>query len=417
MAARSTAVKWFTYQHQGAPTLTGAAGSILEILHACLVTGFGATPVDSITRDGSTVTVTISAGHGFVEHQVVRISGCDQQEYNGDWRIDTVTNDTFTFELPDGMTPATPATGTTLEAKAAPAGWERSFVSGDQLRAAFRSTAPEATGFYLYVDDTNAWPLRAGAKGYEMVTDIDTRSGPFPWSATDDQWVWWLKGWDVTTARPWAVIADSRLFYVWVNADSSSKQYIYAFGDIIPFNTADVYGCVVAGHGSSTDNNYCGGLLTITQVTRPASGSYIARDIYGYYPGKRCCISSVDLHITAPTYSKDSYPRALGSWPTTFPCPTTKSVILSQPILVEPFVDNRDPEQSGQGCVFRGNLPGLFAPLHDRPYSDLSVVTDAVQVRPLLALKYLCSRWKFSYETSGPRQGQVMIDITGPWRE
>lgn len=402
MAARSTAVKWFTYQHQGAPTLTGAAGSILEILHACLVTGFGATPVDSITRDGSTVTVTISAGHGFVKHQVVRISGCDQQEYNGDFRIDTVTNDTFTFELPDGVTPATPATGTTLEAKAAPAGWERSFVSVDQLRAAFRSTAPEATGFYLYVDDTNAWTRRAGAKGYELMTDIDTRVNPFPYSETDDQWVWWYKSDDDATERPWALVADDRLFYLWVNYNSNDGQRIYAFGDFLKIYSNDETCCVVCGHGSATNNSYCGGLFTLTNPSRPPAGSYLARDALRFELGAPFSAMTVVI----PDYDTDNtsslFPACIGSFFFSYPTPLLGTKHLSRIYAVE---YRTEP-------IIRAEYPGALNPLHDRPLADLTVDEDL----GILALKCYASRWSYYNTESGPRLGQVFLDIIGPWR-
>ena len=67
--------------------------------------------VTSITRVGATATVTL-AGHGFTDGSVIHISGADQSEYNGDFTISNVTDDTFTYTLssaPDTL--VTPATG------------------------------------------------------------------------------------------------------------------------------------------------------------------------------------------------------------------------------------------------------------------------------------------------------------------
>lgn len=66
--------------------------------------------VSTITRSGSTATVTTAGNHQLVTDQPATIIGADQAEYNGSFFI-TVTGDTtFTYEVTG--TPATPATGT-----------------------------------------------------------------------------------------------------------------------------------------------------------------------------------------------------------------------------------------------------------------------------------------------------------------
>ena len=75
-------------------------------------TGFttiGANSVTSITRSGSTVTVTQTA-HGYRNFDLVLIAGAAQTEYNGSWRIKVTGANTYTFNLVSG-TPTTPATG------------------------------------------------------------------------------------------------------------------------------------------------------------------------------------------------------------------------------------------------------------------------------------------------------------------
>jgi hypothetical protein len=65
--------------------------------------------VSSITRVDSTATATV-VGHGFVGGERVNIRGATQPEYNGDFAILVLTDDTFSFEVV-GF-PATPASGT-----------------------------------------------------------------------------------------------------------------------------------------------------------------------------------------------------------------------------------------------------------------------------------------------------------------
>lgn len=67
------------------------------------------TSVVSITRSGTTATVTYTSTHDIINGDMVRISGCTQTEYNG-WKYVTGYGvGTFTFTVRDA--PATPATG------------------------------------------------------------------------------------------------------------------------------------------------------------------------------------------------------------------------------------------------------------------------------------------------------------------
>lgn len=70
-----------------------------------------AVSVSSITRSGSTVTVTTSSEHGYIVDDFVTIAGAVETDYNGAQRIYQVpTSTTFTFITT--ATPSTPATGT-----------------------------------------------------------------------------------------------------------------------------------------------------------------------------------------------------------------------------------------------------------------------------------------------------------------
>ena len=70
--------------------------------------GRGARLVESITRSGSTATVTLF-GHNFTANDRVLLSGATQSEYNGFFTVSSPSSATFTIAVPG--TPATPATG------------------------------------------------------------------------------------------------------------------------------------------------------------------------------------------------------------------------------------------------------------------------------------------------------------------
>ena len=66
--------------------------------------------VTSITRSGSTATLTAGAAHGLSTNDWVEIIGANETEYNGLFQITVTGGSTFTFTVSGA--PATPATGT-----------------------------------------------------------------------------------------------------------------------------------------------------------------------------------------------------------------------------------------------------------------------------------------------------------------
>lgn len=73
--------------------------------------GFSGTAktVNSITRSGTTATVTLAAAHGWTTGRRITIAGADQDDYNGTFEITVTGAATFTFTVENS--PATPATG------------------------------------------------------------------------------------------------------------------------------------------------------------------------------------------------------------------------------------------------------------------------------------------------------------------
>lgn len=69
----------------------------------------GAT-VSSIARTGDVATVTTGSSHGLVSGDVVRVTGCVEDEYNRDATITVTGATTFTYPVYGPAT--TPATGT-----------------------------------------------------------------------------------------------------------------------------------------------------------------------------------------------------------------------------------------------------------------------------------------------------------------
>jgi type IV pilus assembly protein PilY1 len=97
----------FTYTVPEYPPLT-ATGS-----YSVSVPG-SPQPINSITRSGTTVTVS-QTSHGFITGQTVTISGANQAAYNGSFGITKVDNDTFTYQVTES--PVNSAGGGTATSK------------------------------------------------------------------------------------------------------------------------------------------------------------------------------------------------------------------------------------------------------------------------------------------------------------
>lgn len=412
---RSTSVFHFMSTDTGAPVLTGAAGAMIDMLYACLVTGYNPKTPTSITRDGAIVTVTFASAHGFRLDQILKISGADQSDYNGVHRIDYVDTLTLRFELDSGVTPTTPATGT-FETRVAPAGWERPYT-GTNL-AAFRSADVDGTQFCLYSDDTNLDTRRTRLKGYESMVDISTRYSPFPYSSDDNSWVWWYKYSDTTTTVPWVIVADSRMFYIHFYDGTYYK--LYPFGDFVSLVPGDAYACAVGGEHSYSDNSMIGGFAGsdhLMDISRP--GCYAARGYAGLAnsPSQLSGVPNAFYWTNTNAYINLIPPQAFGdtyaTTPRMFPHPhlADNGMIYERPYYWE--------GTSQTNFAIRGWMPGVYAPLHGRMAANKSIYD---------ALPDMTDRKLILLYSTGPKHignnsayygavpGCCLIDIIGPWR-
>lgn len=85
--------------------------------------------ITSISRSGTTATVTTTTPHGMFNGFKVRIAGATQTEYNGDFTVTVSGPSVFSYTV--SGSPATPATGTaTMEKLKAPLVWNGDWASG-----------------------------------------------------------------------------------------------------------------------------------------------------------------------------------------------------------------------------------------------------------------------------------------------
>jgi hypothetical protein len=247
----ATSVKFLHSAMTGAPSLTGQVGSLIAVLDACLVNGFGLKSVDTLTVASNVATMNISTGHAFEVGSVVLVAGAAPSGLNGEQRITAVTTNTASFAT-TGISDQT-ATGSII-AKLASIGWDKPF-SGTNL-AVYRSTDVTGNRHFLRVNDN--WttdPREARLIGYETMSAVSTGTGLFPTTAQANGGTWLGKSSvaDATT-RPWIFYGDEKMFYLAVRHDSGRGFQTYFFGEPIGFKTPDPYDTVLGASSSSVND-------------------------------------------------------------------------------------------------------------------------------------------------------------------
>lgn len=376
-----------------------------NLLKACLVDGYGSVAVSSLTRSGSVVTVTTSAPHGFSMlgstsggasvGPVAQISGANEADYNGRWRVTGVISTTvFTFNI-GAATPASPATGS-ITARRAAAGWTEEFTNTN--RSVFRT--PFGTNrFYLRVDDntpSGGDARNTAMRGYETMIDVDNGSGLFPKAVQEATGLAIPKSETANaTVRSWTILADEGAVYILVNGDgdANGSHAVAYFGDLArPEKPGDAYHTGIVG---GTVNNLVWG-----NGTTPASSNFAE------LPSNPLASASLRNYLarsfsqlgSALGFSKVAVTGQAfmgGATGMAFPSPANNG-FYAWPVLVTQSYP-------------RGYMPGLYSPWHSVPFVDGDTVTEVVGLsgRVLLA--------KRIRNANNPIY-QACWDITGPWR-
>lgn len=420
-------VKHYTNTMAGAPQLNNSWGELTGLLDAILVNGFGLKTVDSIARTGGTATATVSTGHGYAIDQVIAISGADQAEYNGEFRVTAATSTTFSFAV--AGSPATPATGT-ITAKVAPLGWEIAHTGTN--KRAYRSTHPDSAKPILLIHDgiktpgyTSTWVKWANVGIVESMSDIDTITGAqAPYDASNptknwaqvqsNQWGWFKWYWSRGTSsvymdiegagagtKEWVLVGDERCFHLWINPyhdqqGNKASRHAYFFGEPISFKASDSASCALVADDHLMSNSTYGAAGFAAPCVDAGGGVGTSGNSYGHmllknYAGTAQGVSWSAWHIARQSGYTNGMPLPNGP----------DYAVWMQPIYMREA-----------GNHVRGQMPGVACLPQAMPYVDLAVVTDVVGAA---GKKYLAVRQGVPDEYIN-YAGQVVVDVTGPWR-
>ena len=374
----------------GAPVLSGTAGALRAVLKACLVDGFGAGAVSTLTVAAGIATASFAGAHPYRVGAIAQFGGATPAGLNGQKRILSTTASAITFDA-TGIADGT-ATGT-ITHKVAAAGWQELFAGSVTNVLCLKPAVVEATGCVLRIDDTGT--TNARVRAYEAMTDASTGTGPTPLESQLAGGLFWPKSSVASTlARTWYLVADERGFYLAVAPAGSDRYTLLFAGDIASLKSGDAYGYLLTGN--QTDQTNIGGVPEgcVGYSHRSArTGAYLVRAhtaigqstaaqrIGAHHNG-----STADVYAGTAGYSLGAYPNGPNNG-------------LMTGVL----------ELHALGI--RGALPGLLHPVQDcgSAFASGAVVdgTDDLAGRRLLAVR-----------TGPPASGTVgtvFIDVTGPW--
>ncbi|WP_336148558.1 hypothetical protein [Acinetobacter ursingii] len=271
---QNTNIKFYMFNNTNAPQLSNTWGCLIDILDACLVTGFGSIPVTSLNVDSGICTATFATSHNFKQHQVIEISGADRNEFNTEFRILSVpTANTFTFAVDTSAISA----GGSISCSLPPLGWKKEF-SGTQ-KAVYRGNKG-LDALYLRVDNScSPGAPKNGAK-FGKITVCDAMSGidgfggvqmPFNASSPNRNHAFannrhgWFKWYHATLKngtdnnflesavpsegnRDWIIVGDQS-FFVLLNRSNMQENsfFTYGFGKVKSIlNGSDNYALLVS---------------------------------------------------------------------------------------------------------------------------------------------------------------------------
>lgn len=346
----------FMSNEQGAPTLNNAAGSLISVLKACLVTGFNSVGITSVTIAGNVATVTTSANHGLSVGHRATVAGVSITAANGDKTVASVpTAATFTYPCVNADVSESPVSASV---KRTPLGWIEQFSKTNV--SMFKSGDPAAYGQSLRVDDTGTNPVTQGVRvfGVDNPTSIDSYIDKFPLETQQAGGLYWAKGRNAAAAQAWCIVGDERFFYLLVenSAYNNSSSYpggtapdqywafiTYFFGDIVSNKNAEAFGAIIGGQSGTPQNGSAASATNhVTLGVSPIgiTQAYIARQMTGV--AKSIGVGFCHPGGRVPGYT--SYPR--------YPSPVANELTIQEPSFVVEAL-------ASAGNPIRGILPGF----------------------------------------------------------
>lgn len=335
------------FNTDGLGNLQNAAGQLVTILDQVLVNGGPSIAISSITRSGTTATVTTTSPHNLnptvsaTFERRLTVSGASQSDYNVE-AVCTITGaSTFTYQVANS--PTTPATGTPV-AKLTALGWTIAFTATNK-RSYLQGSG--SNGFYFDVDDSVGG--YANVRGYETMTAVGTGSNPFPTVAQQATSTIYKSNGAVT--REFVIAGNSKCLRIWTPPNgifTTGGGSLMDFGDVVTEVSGDVYGTTISTRADTEVTNGYSAFAMTSSVTATVTGRYVARLATG-----------VGTSIAAGVHgdsAKNNGSVVLGTGACAYPAQNGGAYIA--PLTLH---NNSSP---------RGILPGIYDICHNKPFTN-----------------------------------------------
>lgn len=192
-------VKHFKETMQGIPQLSNNWGSMITVLDAVLVNGFNFRTILNLSKpynDAITATIQLASGHGFIDRQVIRISG-STNGWDGDFKVLSANANDIVIECLSTHPNTISGSSTCFTA---PLDFEIIYstaTGSSEPKRAYRSKNLESLRLILLVHDFCAsGAAQTGAKFAKVgvvssMSDINTITGTqMPFSELYSNWTW-----------------------------------------------------------------------------------------------------------------------------------------------------------------------------------------------------------------------------------
>ena len=376
--------KFFYNDMKGAPTLKAEWGSLLNVIRAVAINGFNEQGIDSILIVDGVATITFPVAHGFIEHQVIAVSGANEVSFNGEYRLTSITETTVTFN-----TSFTDVVTGTILVKTAGMGWTEKF-SGEN-KAVFTAKDTVKNPFYLRVDNScpvgydTTWAKFARVTISNGINDIDNYDG-FEKAPTSLQYP------DINENGN-GVTGENGIFG-WAKWYHGAQTHPNLVENLTAYGQSDFHQYEIVGDGSSIYLN-----IRITDYDGRALYVFTPFNKTGLIDTGNCFLSASDslLRANQPAQSYTITGRNITG------CVWESNNYTGKYILSKNTVDgthaaasvfslnnNNNKQISG----YSDNLPSPNATNNSIIISDIYIKEDSVGIRGTLPIiKWINNRW------------------------
>lgn len=283
-------------------------------------------------------------------------------------------------------------------------GWSRAF-SGTNVRV-YRNSPLTGSGCYLRVDDTAQ--RSALLRMYATMSDIDTGTDATPTVGVKAMGCRWEKSLVATAgARQWFAVGTEKIFYLFIDTGDqfgtfgSQAMHPHYAGDMSSLKPGDRHNFVLSYKGSDGEGSSA---IGYSLRIYPGWGNTPSGD------SSTCCF--IGRNMTA-------MPGSVPAYITTTAQPSGGAMGSSTALPSYPYTANSGLLYAAVEVLEgpykpRGFLPGLFAPLHRKPFPEMTSVSDVGGLpvgTKLLAKGYVLDTTGYSDSYAG----QVLIDMSNEW--